>query len=75
MAMTPEQRLVHDVRNGIRRSVFSLLRYTGSDEATKDARVLTFREEMIANDIINELRVRWTLIERPRTQRTLRQES
>lgn len=71
MAMTPEERLRHDVQNGINNLIWDKVKYN-SPEAAK---LLADNRGDIASYVIGELRIRWTIIERPRKQRTLRQES
>lgn len=71
MAMTPEERLQHDVQNGINNLIWDKVKYN-SPEVAKS---LAEQRGDIARYVIDELRIRWTIIERPRKQRTLRQES
>lgn len=70
--MTPVQvRLEHDVLAGISRRIVELV---GIDRGA-EAKTLQYNETAICKLIISELRIRWTIIERPRKQTTLRQES
>lgn len=70
---TPEERLKHDVVNGIRARVAFLLGC--NDEHKQKEMMINDQAESIARNVIDELRIRWTIIERPRKQRTLRQDS
>jgi hypothetical protein len=69
--MNPQERLFHDVESGINQHAVYLLRYGG--EAA--AKTIVEQRSGLRDAVINELRIRWTLVERPRKQTTLRQES
>ncbi len=68
---SPEDRLVHDVSAAINSVVASLVEFNYLDTA----KAIQGRRRDLSNAVINELRVRWTIIERPRKQTTLRQEA
>lgn len=69
---TPEERLRHDIETGVMRHLYDRLRYNYDPAAVK---LIADQLKSISEQVQLELRVRWTIIERPRKQRTLRQES
>lgn len=70
---TPAERLKNDVEKAIECYAAMLLR-CGEPQFSR-APAISREASSLAYAVIRELRIRWTIIERPRKQRTLRQES
>lgn len=67
----PSDRLNHDVLTAVRAVISERL----GDDQIEIAKALWKCDGQIVNAIVKELRIRWTIIERPRKQTTLRQEA
>lgn len=67
---TAEERLLHDIQTGIFNRAAEHLAGSRVSQASALA-----GDTWLAREVMKELRIRWTIIERPRKQRTIRQES
>lgn len=69
--MNPEDRLNHDLESAVDRVVAAMV----AEDNINAAKIIRDKRWDLVHIILQELRLRWTIVERPRQQRTLRQRS